>query len=415
MSLIESIYFEPPNIKKIENWKHRICLVVSGDNTDWSNILQIDNLIYASLKRCLESNEFKKLFNGESLTFSFPEGLRATEFQVIKVQKQDDFHNCRLVGGAVASYKSQAPILLITEKIANTPQILYGLLLKDYKFNNYKKRDRAARSRVVIVNSDFQKIKKDFEFFEALLRGVYFCRDLTNEPANILNTLEFSKRLKFLEVHGVKVEILEKKVLEKKGFRALLAVGQGSDCPSLVIVLRWEGSNKNDKPLLLLGKGVVFDSGGISLKPAGGMEEMVMDMGGAGVVAGTMQSLALRKASANVTAIIGLVENMPDGKAQRPGDVIKTMKGDTVEVVNTDAEGRLVLSDLLWFSQTEFVPKAIIDVATLTGAIIVALGYQNAGVFSNDDDFCEKFLLSAKFEGEGAWRLPLSSEYKKNA
>jgi leucyl aminopeptidase len=177
--------------------------------------------------------------------------------------------------------------------------------------------------------------------------------------------------------------------------------------------MSWNGSSKKDKPLALVGKGVVFDTGGISLKPAGGMEDMTMDMGGAGVVAGTMLSLAKRKAKANVVGLVGLVENMPSSTAQRPGDIVKSMKGDTIEVINTDAEGRLVLSDILWYTQERFKPACIVDLATLTGAIIVGLGYENAGVFSNDDKFCKSFLEAASQENEGAWRMPLSAEYDK--
>ena len=194
---------------------------------------------------------------------------------------------------------------------------------------------------------------------------------------------------------------------------ALLGVGQGSANPSKVVVMSWKGGAKNAKPLALVGKGVVFDTGGISLKPAGGMEEMTMDMGGAGVVAGTILALAKRRAKANVVGLVGLVENMPSSTAQRPGDIVKSMKGDTIEVINTDAEGRLVLSDVLWYAQERFKPGGIIDLATLTGAIIVGLGHEKAGVFSNDDGFCEAFMDAAASEKEGAWRMPLDPAYDK--
>jgi leucyl aminopeptidase len=195
--------------------------------------------------------------------------------------------------------------------------------------------------------------------------------------------------------------------------RALLGVGQGSESPSKVVVMQWKGGKAGAAPLALVGKGVVFDTGGISIKPAGGMEEMTMDMGGAGTVAGVMRTLALRGAKANVVGLVGLVENMPDGKAQRPGDIVRSMKGDTIEVINTDAEGRLVLADVLWYAQERFEPCGVIDLATLTGAIIVGLGHENAGVFSNDDAFCGRFLAAAKAEGEGAWRMPMGDAYDK--
>lgn len=192
---------------------------------------------------------------------------------------------------------------------------------------------------------------------------------------------------------------------------SLLCVGQGSDSPSHVVVMRWDGGEKDAASLALVGKGVVFDTGGISLKPAAGMEDMTMDMGGAGVVAGVMRSLALRNAPANVVGLVGIVENMPSGNAVRPGDVVTSMKGDTIEVINTDAEGRLVLCDVMWYAQERFKPAAMIDLATLTGAIIVGLGHENAGVFSNDDALCNAFLKAAKTEGEGAWRMPMGQAY----
>jgi leucyl aminopeptidase len=194
---------------------------------------------------------------------------------------------------------------------------------------------------------------------------------------------------------------------------ALLGVGQGSASPSKVVVMEWHGGKKGDAPFALVGKGLVFDTGGISIKPAAGMEEMTMDMGGAGVVAGVMRALALRKAKANVVGLVGLVENMPSGTAQRPGDIVRSMKGDTIEVINTDAEGRLVLADVLWYAQERFKPAGMINLATLTGAIVVALGHENAGVFSNDDALAGAFLKAAAAEGEGAWRMPMGEGYDK--
>jgi leucyl aminopeptidase len=241
--------------------------------------------------------------------------------------------------------------------------------------------------------------------------GVFFTRDLVNEPSNILTTDDFAARLAAMQELGLEVEILEEDELAKLGMRTLLAVGQGSESPSKVVVMRWNGGKTDDAPFALVGKGVVFDTGGISLKPAAGMEDMTMDMGGAGVVAGVMRTLALRKAKANVVGLVGLVENMPSGTAIRPGDVVKSMKGDTIEIINTDAEGRLVLADVMWYAQERFKPAGMVDLATLTGAIIIGLGHEMAGVFSNDDTLCDAFLKAAKAEGEGAWRLPLAPAY----
>ncbi len=239
--------------------------------------------------------------------------------------------------------------------------------------------------------------------------AVHFTRDLVNDPANILTTTEFAARLLAMRDMGLSVEVLDEPQLEALGMRALLGVGQGSDSPTKLVVMQWKGAE--GAPLALVGKGVVFDTGGISIKPAGGMEEMICDMGGAGVVAGTMRALAARKAKAHVVGLVGLVENMPDGRAQRPGDVVRSMKGDTIEIINTDAEGRLVLADVLWYAQERFQPKAMIDLATLTGAQVVALGHEMAGVFANDDALCADLLKAAAGQGEGAWRMPLGPAY----
>ena len=246
----------------------------------------------------------------------------------------------------------------------------------------------------------------------ALADGLYLTRDLVNEPANILTTEEFVNRLRDLAELGVDVRILDEDAMRERGMRALLGVGQGSRSPSYLVTMQWRGGGDGPQ-LALVGKGVVFDTGGISIKPASNMEDMTMDMGGAGVVAGIMKATALRGAGANVIGVVGIVENMPGGCAQRPGDIVTSLKGDTIEVINTDAEGRLVLADALWYVQEEHAPDAIIDFATLTGAIIVALGYEHAGVFSNDDDFCAAFLRAASDEGEKAWRMPLGKAYDK--
>ncbi len=411
--LFENIKFEAFEAIKIKNWNSKIILLVSEKKIIQSWIKSIDKLMKGNLRRIISSEKFKNLSNGESLVVAFPFGLNCIEFHIIKVSEDDCRTNYRVVGGAIANSIKNDDILLISQQKVEISEILYGFFLKAYRFNKYKNRNEDVLQKIMVLSSKFKKEKKNFEFYKSLLNGIYFCRDLTNEPANILNTIEFTKRLIALESFGLQVEVLDEEKLNQLGMRALLAVGQGSEYPARVIVLRWQGLKVCEKPLLLVGKGVTFDSGGISLKPASGMDEMIMDMSGAGIVAGIMKTLALRQASTNVVGLIGLVENMPDGKAQRPGDIVKTMKGDTVEVLNTDAEGRLVLCDLLWFAQTHFSPKAIIDLATLTGAIITALGNINAGLFSNNNDISRNFLESAQVEGEGAWRLPLNPDYQK--
>jgi leucyl aminopeptidase len=260
------------------------------------------------------------------------------------------------------------------------------------------------------MSSTHDEAKENAATLMAVAEGAFFTRDLTNEPANVLTTTDFARRLEELSDIGLKVQVLDEEELANLGMRTLLSVGQGSDSPSKVVVMEWQGGG-DEAPLALIGKGVVFDTGGISLKPAGGMEDMTMDMGGAGIVAGVMKTLALRKAKANVVGLVGLVENMPSSNATRPGDVVTSMKGDTVEIINTDAEGRLVLCDVMWYAQERFEPKGMIDLATLTGAIIIGLGHENAGVFSNNDELCDAFLKAASEEGEGAWRMPLGKAY----
>jgi leucyl aminopeptidase len=287
-----------------------------------------------------------------------------------------------------------------------------GMALRDYRFDNHKsKQEEDGAGEVIIAHKNPSEMEDAYAPMAAVAEGVHMTRDLVNEPANVLTTTEFANRLAEMEALGLEVEVLEEDKLAELGMRTLLSVGQGSDSPSKVVVMHWKGGDADAAPLALVGKGVVFDTGGISLKPAAGMEEMTMDMGGAGVVAGTMRALAKRKAKANVVGLVGLVENMPSGNATRPGDVVKSMKGDTVEIINTDAEGRLVLCDVMWYAQERFKPVGMIDLATLTGAIIIGLGHENAGVFSNDDAFCNAFLKAAEAEGEGAWRMPLGKAY----
>jgi leucyl aminopeptidase len=293
-----------------------------------------------------------------------------------------------------------------------------GARLKAYRFDKYHtKQDKDAQAKLKTLEIQCDKPAKADEAHDvvtAIVDGSLFTRDLVNEPANVLYPGSFADRAKALSKDGVIVEVLDEKALRKLGMGALLGVGQGSEKPSRVLVMRWNGArNKSEAPLALVGKGVCFDTGGISIKPAGGMWDMKWDMGGAGVVTGVMLALARRKAKANVVGLCGLVENMPDGKAQRPGDVVTSMSGQTIEVQNTDAEGRLVLADVLWYAQQRFKPKAIVDLATLTGAIIAALSDHYAGLFANNDDLADKLTAAGKAVGERLWRLPMGDEYDR--
>lgn len=415
----------------------------------------------AAIERAAGSRDFQKLKAGDALTLAWPAGWEAESIMLVKLPRKASVADARRAGATIGAALGTGEVLVMAGNHPQAAEIALGLALRGYDFSVYKTKksdgdaavggsdalpqsvqgrdagdavlnDAAGgsrgdtpgaddtdtdadptRARVTFMSAKPEDLAKSSADHAAVAEGVFFTRDLVNEPANILTTSDFADRLKAMEALGLDVEVLDEDELQKLGMRALLAVGQGSVSPSKVVVMRWNGGKTGDAPVALVGKGVVFDTGGISIKPAAGMEEMTMDMGGAGVVAGVMRTLALRRAKANVVGLVGLVENMPDGAAQRPGDIVRSMKGDTIEVINTDAEGRLVLADVLWYAQTRFEPAAVVDLATLTGAVIIALGHDNAGVFSNDDRFAGQVLDAARAEGEGAWRLPLAPAYDK--
>ena len=291
-----------------------------------------------------------------------------------------------------------------------------GAKLRTYKFDKYKSKkkndDKQLKSMTVLTNST-AAARRAFAPLSNIADGVHLARDLVNEPANVLYPAEFAKRMRALSKLGVKVEILTEKDMEKLKMHALLGVGQGSARDSRTVVMQWLGGKKGEKPVAFIGKGVTFDTGGISIKPGAGMGDMKGDMGGAACVAGLMHALAARKARANVIGVIGLAENMPDAAAQRPGDIVRSMSGQTIEILNTDAEGRLLLADVLWYTQNRFKPKFMINLATLTGAILVALGKEFAGIFANDDDLAAQLTEAGEATGELVWRMPLSSGYDK--
>jgi leucyl aminopeptidase len=292
-----------------------------------------------------------------------------------------------------------------------------GARLAAYRFDTYRtklKPDQQPSLKAVEISMDGPAAAKArAEKDAAIVEGVFFARDLVSEPPNVLYPESFAERLRDLETIGVEVDILEPAAMERLGMGALLGVAMGSSRPGRLVSMKWNGGSKGAKPVALVGKGVTFDTGGISLKPGAGMDEMKGDMGGAAAVAGAMKAIALRKAKANVVGVVALVENMPGSNAQRPGDIVKSMSGQTIEVLNTDAEGRLILADAVWYAQDKFEPSAVIDLATLTGAVIVALGHENAGMFSNDEDLAHAITVAGQTEGEPVWRLPLSAAYDK--
>ena len=292
--------------------------------------------------------------------------------------------------------------------------VLIGMLSRNYCFKNYKlKDDSKVITKVNLISNQKSLINKNLIYAKNIDLGVSETRNLVTKPANILNPQNFVNEIKKLSKTGLKIEILDEIKLKKLGMNALLGVGQGSSNKSFVAIMKWNGGKKNSKPLGFVGKGVCFDTGGISLKPARFMEEMKYDMAGAGTVTGLMKTLALRKAKVNAVGVVGLVENMPDGNAQRPGDVVKSYSGQTIEIFNTDAEGRLVLADILTYTEKRFKPKFMINLATLTGAIIVSLGNEFAGLFSNNDQLAERINKVGYKDNEKAWRLPLDKNFDK--
>ena len=290
---------------------------------------------------------------------------------------------------------------------------LHGIKLRSYEFNKYKTK---KETRIININVVGNKNKPSFQTqlkFKALEEGAFYARDLVSEPGNILHPDEYAKRLSLLRKDGLKVNIFDEKKLKKLGMYSLLGVGMGSVRGSYLVTMEWNGLKNNSKPLAFVGKGVTFDTGGYSLKPPKFMEDMTYDMAGSAAVVGLMKSLALRKAKINAVGVVGLVENMVSGVAQRPGDIVKSYSGKTIEVLNTDAEGRLVLADALTYTEKKFKPQFIVDLATLTGAIIVSLGSEYAGLFSNDDKLSERLLNAGKAVEEKLWRMPLHKNYDK--
>jgi leucyl aminopeptidase len=407
--------FAPLDIDTLAEAEGRVVvLAVDGGPMD-KGARRVNRLTKGALERYLESEAFGKMKPGQSGTLAWPAGMAAEAVEVVKVDKRLTPEAARKVGAIVGKALGSASATVIAGSHKHLDQLALAAVLRAYAFVDHKTGEAGevkARSLTLLTNQS-EEWADSVDGILAVAEGVFLTRDLVNEPANVLTTTEFAARAEALADLGVEVEVLEEDELEKLGMRALLGVGQGSESPSKVVVMQWNGGAKGNAPLALVGKGVVFDTGGISIKPGAGMEDMTMDMGGAGTVTGVMKTLARRKAKANVVGLIGLVENMPDGRAQRPGDIVKTMKGDTVEIINTDAEGRMVLCDVLWYAQERFKPAGVVDLATLTGACVIALGHENAGVFSNDDDFCQGFLKAARTEEEGAWRLPLGEAYDK--
>ena len=405
-----AVTFAETDLEALATAEGRLAVLVPPDGKLDPAGRRLNKLMRGALLRALDGEGWGKLKPGEGLTLAWPAGLAATALMAVKLPRRPAQDEARKAGATLARFKGAEALTLVAGATARVGDLALGLSLRGYEFTRHKTAPSEPAAPAVLMVARPDEAAAAAAPLMAVAEGVFFTRDLVNEPANILTTQDFADRLTALRDLGVEVEVLDEDEMRALGMGALLGVGQGSDSPSKIVVMQWKGGAA-EAPLALVGKGVVFDTGGISLKPAAGMEDMTMDMGGAGVVAGVMRALALRKAKANVVGLVGLVENMPGPNAQRPGDVVRSMKGDTIEVINTDAEGRLVLADVMWYAQDRFKPVGMIDLATLTGAIIIALGHENAGVFSNNDALCDAFLKAAKAEGEGAWRMPLGAAY----
>jgi leucyl aminopeptidase len=406
-----ALTFTPTDLDSLAAAKGLIAVIADGDKPTSLVARRLDRLTKGVLSRVMASPDWAAAKPGDALTLAYPSGLLAEAVLLVKLPRNATVAQARKAGASVGRALGASGALVLAENHPKAAEISFGLAMRAYDFSAHKSGEPKVYGPVAFAVAKPEAVAAEATPMAALAEGVFFTRDLVNEPANILTTDDFAARLAAMQELGLDVEILDEPALKALGMNALLGVGQGSVSPSKVVVMSWNGGKKGDAPFALVGKGVVFDTGGISIKPAAGMEDMTMDMGGAGTVAGVMRTLALRKARANVVGLVGLVENMPDGNAQRPGDVVRSMKGVTIEVINTDAEGRLVLADVLWYAQDRFKPKAMINLATLTGAIIVALGHENTGVFSNDDALCNAFLAACAAEGEGAWRMPMGDAY----
>ena len=334
----------------------------------------------------------------KNLTNSEVENLGADCYKIIKELKKSNF----LLNSDTATKKSKNLV----------GHFLHGIRLKSYLFEKYKSKKTNKDIVLDIFGKNIPTIN-DQTKFNAIEEGTFYARDLVSEPGNVLHPDEYAKRINSLKKFGLKINVYDEKKLKKLGMNTLLGVGQGSIRGSYLVTIEWNGLKNKSRPLAFVGKGVCFDTGGISLKPAKFMEDMTYDMAGSAVVVGLMKNLALRKAKINAVGVVGLVENMPGGNAQRPGDIVKSYSGKTVEILNTDAEGRLVLADAITYTEKKFKPKFIVDLATLTGAIIVSLGSEYAGLFSNDDKLSKQIIDAGKNVEEKVWRMPLNKNYDK--
>lgn len=386
----------------------------------------LDKATGGALSRAMKAAEFKGE-KDQTLDIVAPSGLDNSRVLLVGAGESKDFAalDAEALGGVAAARllttRDKAAAFLLdgikTPKLGAdvfAARVALGAKLRAYRFDKYRTRlekDKKPALAKLTIHTPAAKAKTLFADYEKVAEGVFLTRDLVTEPPNVLYPESFAERCRELESLGLKVKILGEAQMAKLGMGALLGVGQGSVRESKLVALEWMGGEKGEAPVAFVGKGVTFDTGGISLKPGPGMEDMKWDMGGAGAVVGAMAALAGRKAKANVVGVIGLVENMPDGNAQRPADIVTTMSGQTVEILNTDAEGRLVLADAAWWTQEVYKPKTVIDLATLTGAIIISLAHEYAGLFTRDDALAGSLAKAGEASGDRVWRMPLDKAH----
>ena len=374
----------------------------------------ISSLEFSYITDLLKSSDLSK----NLLTFELNSKKKIVLVSIKKNITISDIENLGAELYGIINYGENAEYSIYSDSITINQKnfigyFLHGLKLKSYEFKKYKSKKDTRHINIIVLGNKNKLSTNDQLKFKAIEEGTFYARDLVSEPGNVLHPDEYAKRLNSLKKHGLKVNIYDDKKLKKLGLNALLGVGQGSIRGSYLVTIEWNGAKNNSKPLSFIGKGVCFDTGGYSLKPAKFMEDMTYDMAGSAVVVGLMKSLALRKAKINAVGVVGLVENMVSGNAQRPGDIVKSYSGKTIEILNTDAEGRLVLADAITFTEKKFKPKFMIDLATLTGAIIVSLGSEYAGLFSNDDKLSKQLIKVGEKVEEKLWRMPLHKNYDK--
>ena len=392
----------------------------------------LDKKTSGVVTRAMSTSRFKGR-KEETLEILAVKGIPVARVLLLGLGKLEQLDALRLqnLGGALVAALNrvgESVAHLQIETITGAPlaapdmaaHIAYGARLRAYRFDKYRTREKEEQKPTLkalnILVTDVAAARKSFAPLDRVADAICAARDVISEPPNVIYPESLAERCKRLSAFGLKVEVLDEKQMAKLGMGALLGVAQGSAKPPRMVVMRWDGAPraKDKRPIAFCGKGVTFDTGGISLKPAAGMEDMKWDMAGAGAVIGLMQALASRRAKVNAVGVVGLVENMPDGNAQRPSDIVRSMSGRTIEVLNTDAEGRLVLADVCWYTQDRFKPKAMIDLATLTGAIIVALGHEYAGLFTNNDDLSGRLVAAGTATGEQLWRFPLGEPYDRD-